>query len=354
MQRVGNVLETVRRLYGAVLDADDWSDSLSAILTPLAASRTFFVRQDMVSGTVAVATDRCNEAAHVVRYEAAAAAGFVPAWRRAIPQGLVVRSSQMQVDTAYIRTPFYNEVVRPAGDFYGLVAQVARNGRRDAFLCVSKPEGAADFNRKDVATLRQLVPHLATALALKERLADLEIYATDMRVALDRLEDGLLLLDASARPIFSNRAGQTMLTAEPALAMALAELTGPRRSTLQQGGAFDVLRDARAPLRLRVAPIGAEGQVSWLPDHAVAAVFVSDPEAADRRCREALALTYALTPAETRFAQEITKGDGRAAAARRLGISPLTARAHLSRIFEKTGTHRQAELVRLLLAATPR
>jgi DNA-binding CsgD family transcriptional regulator len=234
------------------------------------------------------------------------------------------------------------------------VAQVARNGRRDAFLCVSKPKGAADFNGKDVATLRHLVPHLSLALGLKERLAGLEIYATDIRVALDRLEDGLLLLDARARPVFINREGEVMLAAEPGLNAALAELTGARRHILRQGGAFDVLRDGRSPLRLRVAPIGAEGQASWLPDQAVAAVFLSDPDAAARRCGEALALSYALTPAETRFAVEIAKGDGRAAAARRLGISPLTARAHLSRIFEKTGTHRQAELVRLLLAAAPR
>ena len=34
-----------------------------------------------------------------------------------------------------------------------------------------------------------------------------------------------------------------------------------------------------------------------------------------------------------------------------LGISPNTARTHLKRIFEKTATHRQAELVKVLLGA---
>jgi DNA-binding CsgD family transcriptional regulator len=45
------------------------------------------------------------------------------------------------------------------------------------------------------------------------------------------------------------------------------------------------------------------------------------------------------------------KGDGRLAAARRRGITGATAKTHLSNIFEKTGTHRQAELIRLLLDA---
>jgi DNA-binding CsgD family transcriptional regulator len=57
-----------------------------------------------------------------------------------------------------------------------------------------------------------------------------------------------------------------------------------------------------------------------------------------------------LTPAEADFALEIVKGDGRAAAAARFGISVGTARTHLTHIFDKTGVRRQAELVRLLLS----
>jgi DNA-binding CsgD family transcriptional regulator len=45
------------------------------------------------------------------------------------------------------------------------------------------------------------------------------------------------------------------------------------------------------------------------------------------------------------------KGDGRRAAAKRLGITDGTAKSHLAHIFEKTRTSRQAELVRLLLDA---
>jgi DNA-binding CsgD family transcriptional regulator len=59
---------------------------------------------------------------------------------------------------------------------------------------------------------------------------------------------------------------------------------------------------------------------------------------------------YSLTAAEARFALEILAGDGIQAAADRLGISKATARTHLSRIFAKTGTRRQAELVRMLIS----
>jgi DNA-binding CsgD family transcriptional regulator len=60
---------------------------------------------------------------------------------------------------------------------------------------------------------------------------------------------------------------------------------------------------------------------------------------------------FGLTPAEATFAFEIIKGDGRQATADRLGITVGTARSHLSNIFDKTGTKRQAELVRLLVGS---
>jgi DNA-binding CsgD family transcriptional regulator len=69
-----------------------------------------------------------------------------------------------------------------------------------------------------------------------------------------------------------------------------------------------------------------------------------------RRLRR-LGRHFGLTSAESALAVEILKGDGRIAAARRCGITCGTAKTHLSSIFEKTGTHRQAELVRVLLAA---
>jgi DNA-binding CsgD family transcriptional regulator len=79
---------------------------------------------------------------------------------------------------------------------------------------------------------------------------------------------------------------------------------------------------------------------------------VNDPDS-DRRRREInLRRRFGLTAAETGLAAEILHGHGGKAAARRRGISDATAKKQLSSIFEKTGTHRQAELVRFLLDAT--
>lgn len=62
---------------------------------------------------------------------------------------------------------------------------------------------------------------------------------------------------------------------------------------------------------------------------------------------------FSLTPTEARLAVAIAEGSTPAEAAGFLGISVLTARTHLKRIFHKTATTRQAELVRLVLAELP-
>jgi DNA-binding CsgD family transcriptional regulator len=59
---------------------------------------------------------------------------------------------------------------------------------------------------------------------------------------------------------------------------------------------------------------------------------------------------FALTPAEARTALALFEGDRLQDVADRLGLSLATVRTHVQRAFDKTGTHRQADLVRLLLA----
>jgi DNA-binding CsgD family transcriptional regulator len=57
---------------------------------------------------------------------------------------------------------------------------------------------------------------------------------------------------------------------------------------------------------------------------------------------------FHLTPAEARLAALIVGGYSLHAAACRLHISSNTARTHMKRIYDKTETHRQADLIRLV------
>jgi len=68
---------------------------------------------------------------------------------------------------------------------------------------------------------------------------------------------------------------------------------------------------------------------------------------------EVLVRLYGLTFAETRLIGLLAAGRSLDEAATALGISRATARTHLRHIFEKTGTTRQSQLMKLVLSALP-
>jgi DNA-binding CsgD family transcriptional regulator len=59
---------------------------------------------------------------------------------------------------------------------------------------------------------------------------------------------------------------------------------------------------------------------------------------------------FGLSVAETRVAERLMMGDSPEQAAAFLDIKMSTARWHLASLYRKTGTSRQAQLVRLLLS----
>ena len=80
-----------------------------------------------------------------------------------------------------------------------------------------------------------------------------------------------------------------------------------------------------------------------------AAMFIVDPETYTIPRLNAFASRYGLTPAESRVLNKVIGGRGLVAAANSLKITESTARTHLRRVFDKTETCRQTELLRLYL-----
>jgi DNA-binding CsgD family transcriptional regulator len=60
---------------------------------------------------------------------------------------------------------------------------------------------------------------------------------------------------------------------------------------------------------------------------------------------------FGISPAECRVLMMLTQGMTVREAAAALGISEPTAKTHLQKLFQKTGTDRQADLMRLTMSA---
>jgi DNA-binding CsgD family transcriptional regulator len=81
-----------------------------------------------------------------------------------------------------------------------------------------------------------------------------------------------------------------------------------------------------------------------------AVLVIIDPEDVPEPPVDVLRRLYGLTQTEARVAVCVLRGDGVKTIAEELAVSAATVKTHLQNVFSKTDTHRQAQLVRLLLS----
>ena len=87
---------------------------------------------------------------------------------------------------------------------------------------------------------------------------------------------------------------------------------------------------------------------------AAAALFVRKAALAAPSAPQAIGSAFKLTPTELRVLLAIVEVGGVPEVATAFGIAATTVRTHVTRLFEKTGTSRQADLVKLVAGyATP-
>jgi DNA-binding CsgD family transcriptional regulator len=285
------------------------------------------------------------------------------------PLGKVLSIHDLISRDELVTTAIYGGFLAPLGLEEKLGAKLIDDGSCWAAFGVWRPSRMGPFDRSIAERLAELVPHLQRALHINGRTAELELTRTASAELLNGLEQPVLLVDATCRVLFANRASENILTdtsglrsdskgvlcgSLPAetdmLRKAVAQSACPARFGGRLGGGPLLLSRGglRSPLTVLVIPLPVE--TYWLaPRRPAAILFLTDPERTRNPTAASLQCSFGLTRTEAAMAIEILDGGGLKAAAARLGIAPTTARTHLTSIFNKTRTRRQAELVRILL-----
>jgi DNA-binding CsgD family transcriptional regulator len=172
-------------------------------------------------------------------------------------------------------------------------------------------------------------------------------------IALDR-RGFVLEVNAAADAIFDNdvkikdkRLFVRDLKAHALLKASLDDLTNPGKSKCLIAEPIIVQRPDKLPVIVRIWPF--EG-LADVPNQDVGALVTLNALGPKPGPASAiLAKTFRLTPSEAKLACIIARGVSPQIAARQLKISRETARNQLKSVFAKTDTHRQSELVALLL-----
>jgi DNA-binding CsgD family transcriptional regulator len=220
-----------------------------------------------------------------------------------------------------------------------------------------------EWEQRHIDLLRLLAPHLRRAAQIHSCLEKMRLGDAGGAEALDRLARGVIVADRASKPLFVNRIAAEIMAEADGLRIDSAGLCAARSvetaairrkiaaasdpaSVRAAGGAVRVSRASiRPPLAVLIAPLKA----GWFVQREPAAILlINDPERSAPVPSAYLQQIYGLTPAEAAVTVEVLRGSGLRSAAAKLGITTSTVRTHLQRVFEKTQTRRQAELVRLI------
>jgi DNA-binding CsgD family transcriptional regulator len=278
-------------------------------------------------------------------------------------------ASEVIPDADIPGTDYYSEWMKPLGlAACGPMCHTVNieDGKPATVIAMFRYEGQRPWRASDCALGDLLVPHIARAFELHRRFSE----NSGMAEALDRLPTGVMLLDPRGRVVLRNRSAQRILDLADGLMLddgVPRAVRGPDNAVLQQmirsvvdasaspGSSYDThVMAVSRPSGRRAFPLRLGSMLSASPEHtlhdAVAVLYVSDVEAQTLQQSEPLRKLYALTQAEVELVELLCDGWSLEEASAQRGVTMNTARSQLKQIFFKTGTSRQSELVRLVLA----
>ncbi len=333
----------VSGIYAAAVTPDRWHTSLGQIHTAL--------------GGISAALCRPNHAVWTIEdsnLPAAAARSYAAYYSRlddvmdAVQAGSVgtVRTGA-ELITPHRTGEFYADWMVPNRLEDGLFVRLTR-ASEPVCLVVAAPRRTDDFATTErVATLAALVPHLQQAVRIQDRLS----------LAAERVRHGMLRVTTAMRVAMVNAAAEQILAAGDGLSVRAGRLTAADVRTAAElqsavaGACAGLVRSAGCLLCSR--PSGRPPYVVHVVpsdrDHGVTALIVIiDRDDEPDNAVAVLHRLYRLTHAEAHVALHVARGEDLKDIAGGLSVSLTTVRTHLQHVFDKTGTHRQAELAHLL------
>jgi DNA-binding CsgD family transcriptional regulator len=360
----------IGRIYDATLDPTLWVDVLDEAARFVGGSASSLYFRDAAGRRPDVAYQSGLDPRYVQLY--------VDTYSKLDPTLMGYFFAKLEEPTAtadvipydeFVQTRFYKEWARPQRLVDTANAILERSARTAAGFVVFRHERDGLVDDETRRRMRLIVPHIRRAALIGKSLDLKDAQATTFADAFDGISAAMFLVDASGRIAHANAAGNAMLNAADILRIAGGRVIAndPQiEQTLTDIFATAGAGDAAMGIKGIAIPLSAIDGARYVAHvlpltsgsrqravtgcAAIAALFVHKAALDTPSPPEVIGKAYKLTPMELRVLLAIVEVGGVPEVAEALGIAESTVKTHLHRAYDKTGTNRQADLVKLVAA----
>lgn len=288
------------------------------------------------------------------------------------PAGSFIMGNELTSDTEFEKSPFYNEFMREHGLYYTAGGVLENDGETAITFGSIRTRDEGDFEQQHIQELKNLLHHVHRAFKLRQVI---ERRDNSFRAVQNAAPFAVFVLDGDGLLLDRNDEAGRLLEEDDGFTLhngCLATNARDAMKALRDNLGFAVaLRDpdARAVPHVFTAPRPsgmAPYTVTCLPvtesgsslmaslrglRQPVLMVCVADAERAWNASTELLRQQYDLTQREAEIVEALTAGLSVEDICEKLNISVNTARTHLKKVFLKTGTERQADIIRKTISS---
>lgn len=270
--------------------------------------------------------------------------------------------------STFRNSEFYNDWLKTQNNLKAATGiRIDVDARNAVVICWHYTiEQAERFDRTAATLLDRLKPRLLDAVRSAALLRHGLEQSTRLGPLIERFGGAVLLVDSRRRireinavaaaglakgEIFSGT-GDILVMRDAAAQRWLEEIVTDVLAGTRQGSAAAVFADCDKVFRMSVTRAPDHGGPDFtllVRPRPYALVIIQTLTGVSLRLDEAaLRLAYGLSGAETRLCEALANGHSLVEAAKILGISEGTVRQRVKAVFQKTGTHRQGELIALV------
>lgn len=361
--------ECIDRLYDAVGNEGSLTQALGRFRPFFDARSVTFLTAPQGDSQASIHVAACDvppEAlveyhSHYFRHDEWVKAGWIKGVMHA---GSVYRGSDLVPRRSLFQSYFWRDFLRRFNitDILGAIVDEPSDTGPAALVTFHRTLDQRPYEARMVGAVSKLAPHLRRAWHLHRRLAPEIAVGTTLSELLHAMDVPMLFVSREGTVVERNMAATSILKTKSALLKIERErllyCDGRQwRPVAAELGRFENCSLPVFELRAHDEASGTAATVTLrrmhgaftdrLIQHASAAVCTVSPVTTDKL--HSAQQRFGLTDAELQVARLIARGRSAGAAAQELGVAVSTVRTHLSALFGKTGTQRQAELVALLL-----